>query len=179
MLQEQVQMGARVTINDPYQPWHGAAATIHTQNPQQVSQGICIVALERPLSIQGQFVQALSLPIASLVPEAIITRVTEDGGGVPLRLTLTFNVEYSVNPKFYQTTDPRAVLAEEIKAARKDPKFVLSQPAAVFSVSGVVVGLEEPKPAPAVVPLAELPPAEPPEPPPSSPKCSDAIEASV
>lgn len=176
MLQEQVQMGARVTINDPYQPWHGAAALIHTQNPQQVSHGICIVALERPLSVQGQFVQALSLPIAALVPEAVITRITDEGG-VPLRLTLIFNVEYNVNPKFYQTADARAVLAEEIKAARKDPKFVLSQPAVVFSVTGVVVGLEEPKPAATVVPLAELPPVEPPAPPPV--QSSDAIEASV
>lgn len=159
MQQDEVQLGKRITVNDPGQPWHGATGSIHSQDAAQAKGGVCIVLLDQPINVFGQMAQALSLMLGSLVPEPIVNRVLpeDDPAGIPVKMTLLFEVEYSVSPTFYKTTDARAILEAEVVAVRKDPKFALSQPACVLTVDGELVGVEEPpKVGPVVLP--DLPP---------------------
>ncbi len=63
MQQDQVQIGLKITVNDPGQPWHGVTGSIHTQDAVSVKASVCIVLLDQPLNVFGQVTQALSLPI--------------------------------------------------------------------------------------------------------------------
>lgn len=147
MQQLEIQVGKRIVVTDPGQPWHGATGSVHSQTAPQVGQGVCIVLLDRPLNAYGQLAQALSLPITSLAAEPITNRVVAEGG-IPIELTMTFKVEYNVNPAYYRSNDARAILAEEIRAARKDPKFPLSQPVVVLTVEGKLASDKDAPPAP-------------------------------
>jgi len=145
MQQDEVQVGKPIVINHPGQQWHGASGKIHRQDAAMVKSGVCIVLLDAPINVGGQTAQALSLPLSTLEPGQITNRTVAEGG-VPVEVTLTFTVEYNVNPAFYRIEDPKELLAEEIRALRRDPQFAMSQPSAVLAVNGRLVDFEDEAP---------------------------------